>query len=94
MTTENKCLVLGSSGETGRKLVTFLIESGKYDKIRLLNRKPIELQNEKIEEKLVDFRDLKDEYFKECKTAFCCLGSSLTKASKVILKFDFKLNVL
>ena len=93
MASENTCFVLGASGETGKSLLKVLVENcTKYEKIILLNRRQINYDDlfknhsqVKIEQKIIDFRCL-DKHatdFIGGKTVFCCIGSSLSKASKV-----------
>ena len=93
MCAENTCYILGASGATGQSLVKNLLHnSTKYQKIILLNRRLLRFEsyesssNIKIEQRIINFQQL-DEYktnFIGGKTVFCCVGSSLTKATKVI----------
>ena len=93
MAAENTCFILGASGETGQSLLKFLVENcKKYEKIILLNRRQINYDDlfknhsqVKIEQRIIDFRCL-DKHVTDFiggKTVFCCIGSSLSKASKV-----------
>ena len=85
-------LILGASGETGKCLLKLLSNCDNFDQIISLNRRFLnldpEINSQKIEQKVVDFSRLQDfrESFENVDTAFCCLGSSLTKASKVKTK--------
>ena len=92
MTSVNACFILGASGATGQSLIRILLQqSTKYEKIILLNRRLInfdELENlclVKIEQRIIDFQciDKHKNDFSGGKTVFCCIGSSLSKASKV-----------
>ena len=92
MTSANVCFILGASGATGQSLIRILLQqSTKYEKIILLNRRLInfdELENlclVKIEQRIIDFQciDKHKNDFSGGKTVFCCIGSSLSKASKV-----------
>ena len=59
-TYEKTCFILGSSGETGKQLLSIFCENDKFDKIIALNRKPLlEFSHSKFEERIVDFSDLK-----------------------------------
>ena len=95
MAAENTCFVMGASGETGQSLLKFLVENcKKYEKIILLNRRQINYDDlfknhsqVKIEQKIIDFRCL-DKHVTDFiggKTVFCCIGSSLSKTSKVLI---------
>ena len=92
MTSANVCFILGASGATGKSLIRVLLQqSTKYEKIILLSRRLINfdgLENicqVKIEQRIVDFQciDKHKNDFSGGKTVFCCIGSSLSKASKV-----------
>ena len=95
MATENTCFILGASGETGQSLLKNLVENcTKYEKIILLNRRRLNhddlFKNHsrvKIEQRIIDFRCLDKHVtdFVGGKTVFCCIGSSLSKASKVLM---------
>ena len=95
MATENTCFILGASGETGQSLLKNLVENcTKYEKIILLNRRRLNHDDlfknhsrAKIEERIIDFRCLDKHVtdFVGGKTVFCCIGSSLSKASKVLI---------
>ena len=95
MATENTCFILGASGETGQSLLKNLVENcTKYEKIILLNRRHINydelFKNHSrvdIEQRIIDFRCLDKHMtdFTGGKTVFCCIGSSLSKASKVLI---------
>ena len=96
MVAENTCFVMGASGETGKSLLKILVEKNckKYEKIILLNRRQINYDDQfknhsrvKIEQRIIDFRCL-DKHVTDFiggKTVFCCIGSSLSKASKVLI---------
>ena len=97
MATENTCFVLGASGETGHILLKNLVENcTQYEKIILLNRRQINYDESfenhsrvKMEQRIIDFRCL-DKHVTDFiggKTVFCCIGSSLSKASKVVSRF-------
>ena len=92
-TYEKTCFILGSSGETGKQLLSIFCENDKFDKIIALNRKPLlEFSHSKFEERIVDFSDLKlyADKFHGGNVAICCIGTTLSKVKKVLLKFRAK----
>ena len=87
MSVKMSCLVLGATGETGKVLLHKLITENYFDEIIVISRRLIKnIENSKVKIRVVDFHKI--ENFKECFTgvsvAFCCIGTSLTKVSKVI----------
>ena len=86
---EKTCFILGSSGETGKQLLSIFCENDKFDKVIALNRKPLlEFSHSKFEERIVDFSDLKlyADKFHGGNVAICCIGTTLSKVKKVLLK--------
>lgn len=80
--THRTALVLGASGLIGSSLVPLLLASDRYEQVRVLVRKPLGIQHDKLDEHLVDFGD--PESFAELMTAedvFCCLGTTHKTAS-------------
>lgn len=75
-------LVAGASGLVGRALLGRLEESGEYDRIHLLLRRPLGRQDARVLEHLVDFDRLagSGEAIGRVDAAFCCLGTTIRKA--------------
>ena len=74
-------LIVGASGLVGRELVKCLLESQRYKKVILLVRTSLGYEEDKIEEKVIDFANLSDH--KDClkvNDVFCCLGTTIKKA--------------
>ena len=90
-TYDKTCFILGSSGETGKQLLSIFCENDKFDKIIALNRKPLEFNHSKFEERIVDFSDLKlyADKFHGGDVAICCIGTTLSKVKKVINNLNF-----
>ena len=83
---DKMCLVLGATGQTGKALVQKLINDKYFDKIVIVSRREIQGQNNpKVQTKIVNFEDLNSYryVFSGVSVTFCCIGSSLTKVSKV-----------
>ena len=94
-----KCIVLGATGETGKKLLYLLaVQENVFDEIIVLNRRHVEYYHqENITQRVVDFQgdlqsQLNDFEPGTVQVTFCCIGSSLTKASKVISILSTTLN--
>ena len=89
MTETNKtCLVLGATGETGKALVQSLANDKYFDRIIIVARREVVYPDHpKIQARIVNFGDLSDykDVFTGVSVAFCCIGTSLTKVSKVSL---------
>jgi uncharacterized protein YbjT (DUF2867 family) len=77
-------LIFGSTGLIGNLLLDEIIQSDKYQKIKIFVRQPIEISHSKLEEFAVDFS--KPETFSEQITGddlFICLGTTIKKAGSV-----------
>jgi uncharacterized protein YbjT (DUF2867 family) len=86
-------LVLGATGLIGKELVKVLYESDQYEKIKLLVRRPIELESKVCEEHIVDFKDLhKYHDLFHVSDVFCCLGTTIKKAKtkEAFRKVDYE----
>ncbi|XP_063604307.1 oxidoreductase HTATIP2-like isoform X2 [Penaeus indicus] len=77
-----RALVLGGSGEIGRQLVQELINSPGFSHVTLITRRELDVQSEKVEQKLVDFENLDNhiDAFKDVQVAYSCLGTTRGKA--------------
>ncbi|WP_044640008.1 oxidoreductase [Risungbinella massiliensis] len=76
-----KALVLGATGLIGKHLVEFLLYNPIYDTVRVLTRKPLELDHPQLEQHIISFDQLADhaDYF-QVDEVFCCLGTTMKKA--------------
>ncbi|UJF29659.1 NAD(P)H-binding protein [Kaistella sp. 97-N-M2] len=76
-----KALVIGATGATGKDLVKQLLNDPDYEEVNVFVRKPLETENPKLKNHLVDFdkpaewRDLV-----QGDVAFSCLGTTLKNA--------------
>jgi uncharacterized protein YbjT (DUF2867 family) len=88
-----KALIAGATGLVGSHLLQLLIKDPDYEKIWVLTRRPLKIQDEKIGEILSDFNDL-TATLQEVKTdhVFCCLGTTMKKAGskEAFRKVDFE----
>lgn len=74
-------LIVGSSGLVGSELLQLLVKSDDYVQIRSLVRKPLENNDNKVVETVIDFDHLsqyKDLF--NVDDVFCCLGTTIKKA--------------
>ena len=77
----NTALVLGATGLVGRSLLTRLLADPRYQQVRVLVRRPLQLAESKLEQRLVDFEKLATETDAfRVDHVFCCLGTTLKQA--------------
>ncbi len=76
----NVAIIAGATGMTGRYLVEVLLEDAFYDRVVVLARRPLERFEEKFEQRLVDFENLRPEDLRDATHLFCCLGTTMKKA--------------
>ena len=92
-------LILGASGLTGSQLLKLLLDSADFDRVRALVRKPLGISHPKLEEIIVDFRNM-DQYKQSIgkgDVIFSCIGTTLknVKGNKQLYKeidFDIPVN--
>lgn len=77
----NTALIAGSTGLIGKHLLTLLLESNRYDLVKAIARRPLELKHPKLEVILADHKSLIDvESRLEALDVFCCLGTTIKVA--------------
>ena len=76
----NTAVVAGATGLVGRYLLEVLLEDSFYDQIVTLVRRPMELFERKLEQRIVNFEDLRAPDLAGATHLFCCLGSTMKKA--------------
>ncbi|MEH7180415.1 oxidoreductase [Neobacillus vireti] len=93
MSNKKTALVLGATGLIGKELVKVINENNQYEKIHLLIRRPIKVQNEKCVQHIINFDELHkfSELF-HVTDVFCCLGTTIKKAKtkEAFRKVDFE----
>lgn len=74
-------LLVGASGLVGRELLDSLLSDAAYEKVVVLTRKPLAIDNAKYQNHVVDFDKL-TEYYKDivAQDIFCCLGTTMRVA--------------
>jgi uncharacterized protein YbjT (DUF2867 family) len=91
-------LIAGSTGLIGKHLLQLLLESDQYNLIKAITRKPLDFQHPKLENIILDF-DTMTEQYSHFKTddVFCCLGTTMKHAgSKDAFKkvdYDYPLEI-
>jgi uncharacterized protein YbjT (DUF2867 family) len=74
-------VVIGASGLIGSHILKLLLEDKRFDKVRVLVRKPIDVQHSKLEQQVVNFGDVED--FKQKlgrgHSIFCAVGTTQQK---------------
>lgn len=75
-------MVLGATGLVGRAVTEELLNREGWDEVRVLVRRPIELEHPKLKQTIVDWDKLAQykEQFEGVYAVFCCLGTTIKKA--------------
>lgn len=86
-------LVVGATGLVGNELVKMLLSAPEYEKVIVWVRTSMDIEHNKLEEKIINFREL-DKYVvdKSVNHVFCCLGTTIKKAKsqEAFLKVDLE----
>ncbi|MDR9748470.1 MULTISPECIES: oxidoreductase [Paenibacillus] len=79
---ERQALVIGATGLVGGLLVRSLLQNPAYGRIRVLVRRPLELEHAKLEQHVVDWEQLEEQkdLFRDVDDLYCCLGTTIKKA--------------
>lgn len=74
-------IIFGSTGLVGSFVLRQLLSDARYHKIKIFVRKPSGIQHPKLEEVVIDFKQL-DNYRDQihCDDFFCCLGTTIKAA--------------
>jgi uncharacterized protein YbjT (DUF2867 family) len=83
-------LVVGATGLIGKHLTIKLLASNFYSKIKVLVRKPLDINHPNLEQIVVDFNNL-DTSKIVADDVFCCLGTTMKQAGSkpAFYKVDF-----
>jgi uncharacterized protein YbjT (DUF2867 family) len=75
-------IVAGATGLIGRRLVSLLLESGDYDRVHVLVRRPTGVRDARMVEHTVDFNELSSARgdVGPVDHAFCALGTTIRSA--------------
>jgi uncharacterized protein YbjT (DUF2867 family) len=92
MKTTKSALLVGASGLVGRNLLQLLLREERYELVRVLVRRSLEIRDPKLREHIVDFDHL-DQSTKllQSDDVFCCLGTTIRAAGsqEAFRKVDF-----
>ncbi len=74
-------LIVGASGLLGGELLKLLLRGMEYDRVVALLRKPLGINDPKLEEKIIDFNNMAQvmDTF-HVNHVFCCIGTTIKKA--------------
>ncbi|MBT2289612.1 oxidoreductase [Paenibacillus albidus] len=75
-------MVLGATGLVGSEVTKELLSRVAWDEVRVLVRRPLELQHLKLKQTVVDWEQIGQykEQFQGVQAVFCCLGTTIKKA--------------
>ena len=73
-------IVVGATGLVGSHLVQLLCESEEYISVKVLTRRKLDYEHEKLVERIVNFDGLAESDFDFAHEVFCCLGTTIKKA--------------
>lgn len=75
-------MVLGATGLVGRAVTEELLNRKGWDEVRVLVRRPMNLEHPKLKQTIVDWDKLEQykEQFQGVHAVFCCLGTTIKKA--------------
>ena len=76
----NAAVVAGATGMIGSYLIRTLLEDPFYDAIITLTRRPLEMEEKKVEQRFVDFDRLTADDLVGATHLFCCLGTTMKAA--------------
>lgn len=92
-----KALVIGATGATGKDLVKQLLNDPDYEEVNVFVRKPLETENPKLKNHLVDFEKPEEwRHLVQGDVAFSCLGTTLknagSKEAQRKVDYDYQYN--
>ncbi len=77
---DRKALLAGATGLIGGHLLDLLLADPAYDRITTLVRRPLDVEHEKLDARIVDFDRLDELSDLPADDVFCCLGSTMKQA--------------
>lgn len=83
-------LIIGATGLIGSHLTKKILSHPSYSTIKVLVRKPLDLQHPKLEQIIIDFDNF-DKSLAVADDIFCCLGTTMKQAGskEAFYKVDF-----
>jgi|688.fasta_scaffold02560_19 uncharacterized protein YbjT (DUF2867 family) len=91
-------IVVGANGLVGAELTKQLLENENYSKVSLVVRRYLDLEHEKLDIQIIDFRNIhKDWNVFVCDHIYYCLGTTKSKTPKADdyhkVEYDYCLNI-
>lgn len=89
-------VIAGASGLIGSRLLEQLLGSPEYSRVISIGRRKLTLKDEKLEQVLSDFSDLKKyDFWTETRVVFCCIGTTMKKAGskEAFRRVDYEIPV-
>jgi uncharacterized protein YbjT (DUF2867 family) len=86
-------LIVGATGLIGKQLLQLLLDDLYFGKVKAITRKPLEIQNAKLENIVLDFEKLSEHYASlKADDVFCCLGTTIriAKTKEAFRKVDYE----
>lgn len=80
-------LIAGATGLVGGHCMRQLLNSPEYSRVTALVRRPLDLEHEKLEARVVDFNRLDDAEIPAVDDVYCTLGTTIRKAKS---KHEFR----
>lgn len=98
MKEKKHAIIVGANGLIGKELTNKLLLDERYEKVTLVTRRFIDIEHEKLELKIVDYRDLhKDWDAFKCDDLYYCLGTTRNdtpkKADYFKVEHDYVINI-
>jgi uncharacterized protein YbjT (DUF2867 family) len=98
MSGNKHAIVIGANGLVGAELTKQLLVEEMYDKVTLVVRRYLDLEHEKLDIQIVDFRDIhKDWNVFVCDHLYYCLGTTKAKTPKSAnyhkVEYDYCVNI-
>lgn len=87
---EQTAVVIGATGLIGNHLINELLNDDDFTIIRILVRKPIAIQNPKLQQEVVDFNDENNfsEKVGSGDAIFCCVGTTIKKVKGDLKEYE------
>ncbi len=91
-------IIIGANGLVGSELTKQLLQEDYYEKVTLVVRRYMDIRHEKLEIKIIDFRDLhRDWDIFKCDDMYYCLGTTRSdspkKADYYKVEHDYCINI-
>jgi len=93
MESNKTALLAGATGLVGNELLQYILQRPAYTKVKVLVRRPLQIEHPKLEQIVVDFDHLEQyqEHFR-VDDVYCCLGTTIKKAGsqETFKKVDYE----